>query len=111
MKQKTRNGNKGESEGVGILGEIEAGLEVGLVELEPEDLGVVFIEGWVVLLVLGLVAPLSELGARIGGVGSPDGGPGSAGWDVVRVDVGVEAAQEQDWDFEQRQEQSQTQTQ
>lgn len=36
---------------------------MGLVELEPEDLGVVFIEGWVVLLVLGLVAPLSELGS------------------------------------------------
>lgn len=82
---------------------------MGLVELEPEDLGVVFIEGWAVLLVLGLVAPLSELGARIGGVGSPDGGPGSAGWDVVGVDVGVEAAQEQDWDFEEGEEQSETQ--
>lgn len=71
---------------------------MGLVELEPEDLGIAFIE---VNLVLRF-GPLSELGVgfgghprtRIGALGPPNGCTDAIVADVVWVDVSVEAMEE-----------------
>lgn len=71
---------------------------MGLVELEPEDLSIAFVE---LELVLGFV-PLSELGVGFGiraFIGSPNGGSDAIA-EILRVDVSVEAVEEEDGDFE-----------
>lgn len=68
-----------------------------LIEPQPEDLRIVFIE---IDLVFGLV-PLPEVGAFDGGTGSANGGSEAIGVGLgIRVDVGLKSVEEEDWEFE-----------
>lgn len=105
VEQEREKGNEGESESDAILIDVEARLEVALVERQPEDLRIVFVE--IDRFVLGLV-PLSELGGGFGrqglvavGAGAANGGAEAIGLGLgVGLDVGLESVEEEDGDSE-----------
>jgi hypothetical protein len=89
---------------------------MAVVELDPEDLGIVLIElelvlGFVPLPGLGVafgrqVLVAVEIGAWVGALGSSNGGSGTVLVEAFGLDVGVEAMEGEGGDFEEGQEES-----
>lgn len=107
MKQETRNGQKGVGKSVLIVWEVDPGLEMGFVEQQPEDLGVVLVEFWLLLLGfrpgLGVVPGIGAVGSSNRGSEPPTAAAAAASVVVsesVGVDVGEEALEESNVDLE-----------
>jgi len=105
VEQEGEKGSEGESESDAVLIDEETGLEVGMVERESEDLGIVFVK--IRLFLVGLV-PLLQFGGGFGGeglvavdAGATDGGSEAIGLGLrIGVDIGLESVKEKEGDFE-----------